>query len=195
MKNTFLFIGLFGLMLFNLPQSFAQIQYGVKAGVALPTQKTSDVSIESKSFVSYYGGGFININLGRNLSVQPELQFIQLGSNLLNENDGVIKTRISYLTLPILLQYEIAAGLKLEFGPQIGLPLGGSVKQYGNKLLDWNKDLDVGLLGGLSYSIPNSNVSLDLRYYHGIVNQGPGKQQAKLYNKSLNIGAGYTFKK
>lgn len=177
------------------PKLSAQVSYGLKSGITMPTQVTSNDEIESKSFVGFYGGGFININLGRNFSLQPELQFQVLGSNLLGQNDESIKTRISYLTIPLLLQYEITKGLKLEIGGQAAFPLNGSVKQFGNTLLEWNRDLDAGILGGISYEFPNSGWSVDLRYYRGLISQSPGKQASKLYNRSLNLGVGYTFRR
>lgn len=183
------FIGLFYTQI-----STAQVKYGIKAGLALPTQITSDESIESKSFVGFYGGGYLNINLGRNLSLQPELQYIMQGSNLISTNPNTTKTRISYLAVPLVFQYQIIPNLKLELGGMVSFPLNGTVKQGGQLIMDWQKKWDAGIVAGLSYTIPQSPISLDLRYYRGLANQSPETSQPKLFNRSLNLGASYKLK-
>ncbi|CAA7385910.1 outer membrane beta-barrel protein [Chryseobacterium fistulae] len=78
MKKLFLGITVISYSLISAQQSESNIKFGAKAGVNLSTTiLDSDKVGDSKTGI--YIGGFVNIPLGRFLSIQPEVFYSQTG--------------------------------------------------------------------------------------------------------------------
>src|SRR3546814_9217031 len=100
---------------------FAQVNYGVKAGVNLSNMSLSeDVDGWDPGMLTGFNAGvFVNTEVAENFSIQPELLYSTAGSVIAEEGDDSWKQKLRYLSLPVLARYKLVAGLRLEVGPSV----------------------------------------------------------------------------
>lgn len=198
MKKTMLIAGLF---LVGMGGAFAQVNYGVKAGVNFANVHLSeDVEDSDPSILTgFHAGVFINTELAENFSVQPELFYSAVGSKLLEEGDASFKLKTSYLSLPVLAQYQFFDGFRLELGPQVGLLLSsknelkGTEEDYEEDVKDDTESIDFGLTGGASYQLP-IGLGIFARYYTGLSDiTKENEAGVKVKNNNIAVGLTYTF--
>ena len=205
MKKLFLFAA---VAAFTISTAFAQdeIRYGIKGGVNYSNVSRADLSIKLNSKVGFHLGGVISYKIGEKVLIQTEPMYSLQGyvfpeSSVYTDVDGipVVAKRVvhlHYINLPIIAGYELAKGLSVQAGPQVGVSLGGKVKfkdvsSFGNSnnLENANLDLstiELGVLGGLQYELP-SNIFFQLRYVLGLTGIS-GKGSFKNNNAQLSIG-------
>ena len=122
MKATLLAVLLSALFITNL--SAQSIHLGVKGGASL--NKLTGQSFTEKFTFGYHIGGFVELGLGKKLSLQPEVflskvkqdtssQFRALYNNLLGTAGSNIE--LSYLNIPVLLGYKVTDNLLSRWGP------------------------------------------------------------------------------
>ncbi len=204
--------------------SFAQrITYGASTGVAVYNMRgdavnnikqlldfTDDI-ITAKPVTGFYGGGYTNIPLMNNLSVEPGLYYSQKGyevSGSYTLKDIAILTasaaarlRTSYIELPVLLKANFN-GLQVFAGPQISYlsnaKLNTSVSLAGFNVLNKSIDVsnqfnkwDAGVTGGIGYQFANG-IRITGAYERGLSKVDAGKNAAS-YNQGFKIGAAFSF--
>lgn len=204
--------------------SFAQhITYGASAGVAVYNMRgeavnnlkqllnfTNDI-ITTKPVTGFYGGGYTNIPVGNNLSIEPGLYFSQKGYELSGSytvKDISILTasataslRTSYIDFPVLLKADFN-GLQVFAGPQLSYLTKANLNTRaaiaGFNLLNGNMDItnqfnrwDAGVTGGVGYQFTNG-MRITAAYERGLSKADAGKNTAS-YNQGFKIGAGFTF--
>jgi hypothetical protein len=80
---------------------------------------------------------------------------------------------LSYINVPVLLQYNFANGFRLQGGPQIGFLVGVSDKVNDVELNQYSTDnfktVDFSIPLGLSY-LGYSGLGIDTRYNIGLTN-------------------------
>jgi hypothetical protein len=220
MKTKFLLsIGLFFSM-----ASFAQkIQYGVAAGVSSYSIQgnAADNLKQALSFTNgmvttgnvtgFYGGGYANIPLANNFSVEPGLYYATKGYALKGDlsikgidilsANATARLQSSYIEMPLLLKADFN-GLQLFAGPQVAYltNAGVNVKAglLGINLMNSNMDItnqlnrwDVGVMGGIGYQFSNG-FRLTGSYERGLSKVDAG-QNVQSYNQGFKIGAGFRF--
>ena len=191
---------LFPLLSFLLLATAASAQFhlGIKGGINL-------TKIEGRSFnqefrTGFHAGGFAEIGLGGNFSIQPEVLFNQINTrvdssfsdvyqgavNLSNYRDVQLK----YLTIPLLLNYKVAKIFTLQAGPQFGI------------LLDQNKNLlnnggeafksgDFSLVGGAQIKL--AGLRLTGRHLVGLNNISDISSQSKWKSQGFQLSAGFNI--
>ncbi|MFP3595460.1 porin family protein [Chryseobacterium sp. SIMBA_029] len=116
-------------------------------------------------------------------SLQPELSYNQVGSKIeidtrydlpgtvvRMKNNGSLT--LGYLSLPVILQYNILPNLYVEAGPEFGLLLGGKTED------SWTETTTSG--NNISIISSSSNRKIIKDYYN-------------TFNMGIGIGAGYFF--
>src|SRR5690606_23293287 len=107
--------------------TFAQ-QFGVKAGMNV-SSLSQDASLSDQgSKIGFNAGVFANIPIAESFSVQPEVLYNNLGSKVylteLDINDTTYRTEyarhLDYISVPVMLQYNVTPALYLEAGPEVG---------------------------------------------------------------------------
>ena len=113
---------------------FAQtFSLGIKGGANLG--KISGQSFKDEFTLGYHVGAFATIPLGKKWAIQPEAMLSQVNVDTANnfsqvyQFNHVDKINLQYLSIPILLNYNINKVLTLQAGPQFSI------------MLDKNKDL------------------------------------------------------
>ncbi len=107
--------------------TFAQVNFGVKAGLNLATmsisgEDTDEINDLKKMLLTFQVGGVADINLTDNLAVQPSLMLVGKGLKLKDDDlDATSTLNPLYLQVPILLLYKgnmfyVGAGPYVAFG-------------------------------------------------------------------------------
>ncbi len=144
----------------GLSASAQGIKFGPKVGANMG--KIDGAGFSDKYALGYHIGGFVEINFNKKLGIQPEILWNQIKSdtvtgfkavyqNLLNQN-SFNDLQLSYLSIPILLNYRPSKLITLQAGPQFSILIddGKNLLQNGQ---DAFKKGDLSLLGGIQLNL------------------------------------------
>lgn len=172
------------------------IHWGLKAGVNFSSISDMDTKL------GFNAGGTAQIQLSNsNWFIQPELIYSLEGGKWKNDfSKG--QHNLHFLNLPILLQYSITNGFKIEAGPQIGIMLfarGNWVtfsdgihakSSVGGAYTSINFSLPVGI----SY-VSHSGFGIDARYNYGLSDISDASNGVRASTLQLGIFYQLTRKK
>ncbi len=186
------------------------IQFGFRAGLNGsktsegfgPAATTKDPSLK----LGLLAGVAVQVPLSSALRLQPELYYSREGSlqeGLIGSTSGnnyvlVFTTRLHYINLPVLLQYNKGTGFYAETGPQLGFLLDAQLKNEfppaGQPKETKIKDLSgtnlqspsFSWVAGTGYTFP-SGLGLGLRYTAGLSNYVTGVNDQKVSNIQLHL--------
>ena len=181
--------------------TFAQINFGVRAGAAITTfANRGDLTDNINVTVSPLAGAFLDLPLSKSFFIQPEVNFLRKGRNdETSELGTTVKTdfMVHYLQVPVLLQYRddhLMDSHKYIFyisaGPYAGFSLGDQMNPDNNiHLADSNKT-DFGASFGVGFQKPflSKNIRLDLRYDMGVAEIANQPSDYRTKALSLTIG-------
>ena len=137
-------------------------------------------------------GGFANKSITELLSFQMEMTYIQKGSNNPNmnnpehPNDSKQDISLSYIEVPLLLQYHQSDKLKIEGGVLTAYLVDGHYNDFNGKMPNEPNpfiDYDIGLLLGIDYKY-SENISLNTRIGNSILPIGSEDYENQVYNSS-----------
>lgn len=165
-----------------------KLGYGAKAGVNFATFNGDDAD-NAKMITAYHVGVFAELGITDKLTFQPELLYSAQGSKYEGTILGktvTIKTKLDYLTIPLMAKYNIINGLTAEFGPQIGFLTSATFKDIDIK--DQVNSVDFGLNFGLGYRI--NDIYVQGRYSLGLTSFGKDSD-SKIRNGVIQLSVGY----
>jgi len=170
----------------------AQMRLGIKAGVNISNFVGGDFhNIETNSLVGFHAGGLIHWKFGP-LVLQPELLFSSQGATLSNAgNDSNFK--ISYVNIPVVLQYETDGGFYVEAGPQVGFKVSEDIPN--TTIEDFAKGSDFSIALGLGYHA-KMGLGIGARYTAGVSKVGDfdsANFDPDFKNGVIQISIFYTF--
>lgn len=190
MKTKFLTLA---TMLFVSSVAFSQdFTFGIKGGATM--NKLSGKSFKEEFSFGYHVGAFATVGLGKKFSIQPEALFNQVNldtaSNFsaVSPNFNRVKdVQLKYLTIPILLNYNLSNLFALQLGPQFGV------------LIDQDKDLlrngedafkkgDFSMVGGVQLKLLKFRVYG--RYVIGLNDVSDAPNTGEWKNQSIQLGVG-----
>ncbi|MBE7174807.1 MAG: PorT family protein [Mucilaginibacter polytrichastri] len=196
----------------NFSAAQKQTSVGIKAGgnfASLPG--LSDVSgYEMNSTILYHGGLYADIGVSDKFSVQPELLYSAQGAEntklTAQGNDGntynvSLKYALTYVTLPVILQYQVIPSLRIGAGPYVGYLISAKEKvkitgtQSENQDTDIKEDLkkiDAGLGFGASYLV-GGQILVYTRYNLGLMNVADNDGTNSIKNSVFQLGIGLQF--
>ena len=190
--------------------------FGIKAGLNLAQFRTNNFPAGTEPDASWKksasGGIFMNAPLGTGgLAIQPELLYSRQGSKIKQTTTvGTITQTseydqdLSYITLPIMLQWKTPGGVFLETGPQPGYLIKGKQDGPGSNEAD-NKssfdNFDLSWGAGIGY-FSKMGLGIGARYNYGLTNtieDGGGNNSAnngpELKNSVVQVGLSWRFGK
>jgi hypothetical protein len=161
--------------------SFAQVQFGIKAGANVSNFTGGNFdAVKKKALVGFHGGIFLNFHL-ENLSIQPEA-FISTQGAKIDSVSGSYNWKVTYVNVPVVVQYRFNSGFFLEAGPQVGFKVSEDIE---NKTIsNFAKDLDLSAVGGLGFK-SKGGLGIGARYSVGL---------SKVGNFEANSGIDPDFK-
>jgi len=220
MKNKILLIA----TLFFSSASFGQqITYGISAGAGIYSirgeamgnlQQLLDATngiVAAKPVTGFYAGGYANIPMGSNLSIEPGLYYSTKGYQLtgnysikeisfLNASAAAV-LNTSYIDLPVLLKANFD-GLQIFAGPQVSYLTGAKLNTKAsvaginifNNSMDASSQLnkwDASVTGGIAYQFANG-LRINAAYEYGLAKMDAGKNTSA-YNQGFKVGASFSF--
>lgn len=167
-----------------------ETHFGVKAGVNIASVEVEDGD-DLNSKVGLHIGGLAHIHISQHFALQPELVFSMQGGKA-EDNDDV-KLKLNYINIPVLAQYMINDGFRLQTGPQLGFLVGAESKA-GDVEVDQKDNystIDFSWTFGAGYLFP-SGFGVDARYNHGISNISD-VNAVEVRNRVFQFGLFYQF--
>ncbi len=171
---------------------------GIKAGANM--NKIAGQTFKEGYDLSYHLGGFAEIDFNNRWGIQPELLWSQskttrssgfnnVYQNIFNPNaDQQIK--LDYITIPILLRYNVGKMLTLNAGPQFGI----LINQNDNLLVNGQSAFKKGDFAMVFGAQVNFNiVRLYGRYNIGLQNINDIDNKEKWTNQQIQLGIGLRF--
>ncbi len=215
---------LLSFVMFVSVASFAQqVHFGVGGGVTSYSVKGDAAEnlnqvlsftngiVTTGPVTGFYGGGYANIALGNNFSVEPGLyystkgyavtgSYVVKGIDFLNAN-ATARLHSSYIEIPLLLKADFK-GLQVFVGPQLAYLTNAVVKTSAdlagfnlyNGKMDVTSQLnqwDAGITGGIGYQFTNG-IRITGSYDRGLSKIDAG-QNIRSNNQGFKIGAGFQF--
>lgn len=171
-------------------QSF---EFGAKAGGTFG-------KLDGQSFKSGYNfgihAGFFAYIGGDKLGVQPEVLFNQTKTTVEDNTDvsdvlnQAKKGHLNYLSIPVLLRYNVVKILSLQAGPQFGILMNknNSLVQNGK---DAFKSGDLALALGAQLNL--NKLKVYGRYNIGLSNISDATDSDKWKNQQFQVGIGFVI--
>jgi hypothetical protein len=172
--------------------SAQDVNFGIKAGLNLYNINSSGSEYDVKT--GFHAGLLGHIHLTKHFAVQPELVYSTQGAKY-KVGGLVTKTKLSYINLPVLLQYMFDNGFRLQAGPQVGFLINAK-NETGSTNTNIKKStntVDFALGMGVGYINPKSGFGVDARYNLGLSNINDDSN-VKATNRGLQLGVFYLFK-
>jgi hypothetical protein len=187
--------------------------FGVKAGANMANLRQENLatqtSIDNKT--TLHGGFFVNLPLGGNVHLQPEILYNGQGAKLTTRSTNALNQPVTtiteqdlnYISLPIMLQVRSQSGLFLEFGPQASYLIRAKMDGNGMQGEVDNKrsfdNFDIAANGGIGW-VSRVGFGINARYSHGLSNileDGGGNNSPnngpEYKNSTFQIGLFYMF--
>lgn len=188
---------LLAAIIFFSTSTFAQFHIGIKGGANV--SKIDGISFKDQFNYGYQFGGFMEIGLGKNFGIQPEVLFNQTNTRLDSNyrsiyqnvlNPSNVNIKLNYLAIPLLVNYKIFSLLSLQAGPQYSILIDQSKTLMQNGKNAFSNG-DFSLVGGAQLNFSKFRVSG--RYVVGLnnINQIDNKDQWK--NESIQVALGFAF--
>jgi len=157
-------IGTFAAVLILPQTAAADVRFGIKGGanIANVNGNFSDELSDWKSTVGFCAGVFLELNLGRILTIQPEVLYTVKGAD-----SGTGKLKFDYIEIPVLLKVRIPISSFHPFvfaGPAFGFSLKAVLD--GIKIDDMPA-ADYGAVLGGGVQLGRS-IHVDVRYTMGL---------------------------
>lgn len=151
--------------------------FGVGVNIAAVSLHSPSGSVSPNSMVGFRACESINVPLGKNFSLQPELAFDWMGWQYEDNNSGGqqanIEINLPYLMLAVLPKYQFKnSGFAVYAGPSYGLLLAATVKGWDGEFHEDKRDYSVGDFGGIvgaEYYLP-MGLGISVRYKAGFSN-------------------------
>lgn len=169
-------------------------KFGLKGGLNVAKLSFNN-GADADWRAGFHLGGLAHIHIIPELSLQPEVYYSSQGAKLSRSGGDEMNLNLSYINVPVLLQYNFANGFRLQGGPQVGFLVGVSDKIDGVEQNVYStssfKTIDLELPLGLSY-LGYSGLGIDVRYNVGLTNISKASSPT-IKNSVFQVGAFYLF--
>jgi len=153
-------------------------------------------SWETKTAI--HGGVIADLPIDDKFAIQPGLIYSAQGADY-SESSFSGTVALDYLNIPVLGTYEVAEGLTLKAGPQIGFLLSAKDKEDGEPdfdVKDFVKSTDIGVNFGLGYELENG-LNFNATYNLGLTDLNDDAdleaEGVNWKNSVIQVSVGYKF--
>ncbi len=169
------------------------LSIGGKAGANLT--KITGKAFKEEYNLGYQLGLFAEIDLSKKWGIQPEVLWNQLNTNPASGTDAVFNNwqnnttsiKLNYITIPVLLRYNIGQLITLNLGPQFGILQNKNTNLWNNSKEAF-KNGDLSLVGGAQINL--KTLRLYGRYNIGLNNINDVGNEDKWKSQQLQFGIG-----
>ena len=144
----------------------AQVTFGVKGGANF-----AYMSIEEGMDYAFHVGAFSKITISDNFFIQPEVLFSKKGTMPTDLSYYQLECTFDYLSLPILIGWNVSDHLAIMTGPELSYLLNGTAYTLDDQIFISSAEFaswDVAIDFGLAYRI-SKKFSAEIRYSLGLV--------------------------
>lgn len=178
------------IALFIFSASFSQgLTFGVKGGASI--NKLTGKSFKEEFSFGYHVGVFATLGMGGKLSLQPEVLLNQVNTDTASNLSSVYhfkkNIQLKYLSIPILLNYNLSNLFALQVGPQFGILLDNNKNALQNGQEAF-KNGDLSMLGGVQLKL--SKFRVYGRYAIGLSDISDVGNSDKWKSQSIQLGVG-----
>ncbi len=171
--------------------------FGLKGGLNL-ANLSGDIE-NNKSMVAFGGGVFGKITPSPTICIQPEVLFMQMGTE--EDFDNGEKVKLNYIEIPVLIKYVFPTEGSFEpnifAGPAVSFLMSAD---YGDEdIKDYITSVDFGLAFGAGADIAigdgGGKVTFDGRYTLGLtnINDDVDSDEFSIKNGVITFMVGYAF--
>ena len=167
---------------------------GIKAGANLG--KISGESFQDEFSLGYHAGAFATIGLGEKFAIQPEVLFSQINNDTTTNFSDVFKVKnadnikLKFLSIPVLLNYNVTKFLAIQAGPQFGLLLDKNDNLLQNGKNAFNSG-NFSVVGGVQVKLLKFRIYG--RYIGGVTNLSNIKSSDTWKASAVQLGVGFSF--
>lgn len=151
------------LFVFCVQFTQAQIDFGIKGGVNIPTKLKTDLlsgsvdaKLEADNAFGFHGGVWLRVEIPLILSIRPEVLYTQVEYKLKGS-----KFKLQSLDIPILIEKKFVKFLSIHAGPNLRYNLSQNFDKENFKDMD-SKDFNIGFTAGLGLDF--GKFGIDARY-------------------------------
>lgn len=172
------------------------IKFGVKLGANL--NKVTGQSFKDGYDLGYHVGAFSEIGLTKNFGIQPEVLFNQVNTKratgfnqIYNQNNmNPSDIDLKYLSIPVLLKYNVSPFLSLNLGPQFGILINDKENLLDNGKAAF-KGGDFSAVAGATVNV--SSFRIYGRYNIGLNNLNDIDNKEEWKSQQIQLGLGLSF--
>lgn len=183
------------------------VAFGVKGGMNVSSLSKNNGLDDQKSKIGFNAGVFANIPVATSFSIQPEVLYSQYGEKSEYTVAGTrysASTKLDYITVPVMFQYNALPNLYLEAGPEFGFMVSAKNKfknestgqsntsdNYKDNLNTFNFGIGIG--AGYYFT---PNLGLTARYVAGLTDVAKNRPNGSdaIRNNVFQVGLAYKFK-
>ncbi len=183
------------------------VRFGVKAGMNV-SSLSNDGSLEDQgSKIGFNAGVFANIPVGSMFSVQPEVLYSQYGDKYdtrIGNNTYSYANHLDYITVPVMLQYNLIPNLYVEAGPEFGFMVSAKnkaknetnndvISESGNYKDNFSTfNFGIGLGAGYYFT---DNIGITARYVAGLTDIAKDRPNGSdaIRNNVFQVGLAFKF--
>lgn len=169
--------------------------FGIKGGLNASelhvTNNSGSGAIKSDTRIGYHVGALAHIHKrASHWAIQPEVMYSLEGA----KNADKDFTNLSYINVPVLVQYLFDNGFRIQAGPQLGLLVSAKHKVNDTKtdIKNQFKTTAFSVPVGASY-LTRNGLGFDARYSFGISDLSEGTSNYKLHGNNFQFGIFYQF--
>ena len=189
-------------LLLGTPAMAQSVQGGIKGGVSFSTlsgltEVISDVAeIDVDQRTNWLVGGFVKVNFGRFVAVQPEVLYVRKGAKaaatgLLTES---VKFNLDYIDIPVLLRLQTGqdTGFYVLAGPSFGINVAAETDS-GSETEDISDEIenDTGLVVGAGFDL--AHILIEGRYTQSLTNVSKDEIGPTVKHRAVSILFGIRF--
>lgn len=151
--------------------SFGQTaRFGIKAGANVSNFMGGDFdAVKKKALVGFHGGAYLKLSFLK-FTLQPELLVSTQGAKIDSVSGGSYDWKVTYVTVPVMLQFRMGLGFYVEAGPQFGFKVSDNIENQTIK--NFANDLDLSAAVGLGLRTKKSGLGIGARYLLGLSKVG-----------------------
>jgi hypothetical protein len=151
-----------------------RLSFGLKAGGNYSNYTDTEGQFTSDGLAGFHAGAIVDFRITKNLYFAEEFLFSTQGAKIKDDVFGKDNVKVSYLSVPCLLQFRTNIGIYIEAGVQTSLRLGDNLDK--TTYSQFAKQLDMGVAGGIGY-LSKAGLGVGVRYVGGMTKVGDFRWQ------------------
>lgn len=181
--------------------AFAQIGYGVRAGMNFSTLVNNGDGVDSDWRVGFVGGVFVDYRFSELLALELDGLYSQQGVHEFKLTEAgekfEFKSNLDYIIMPLTLKFFLLDNMHFDIGPQVSFLVREKYSDNVNARIltsETNNTL-LDAVVGVGYEF-NFGLLVDLRYAMGLTYTYEKDNDARIKknrNSTLQLTAGWRF--